>query len=522
MPTATELPINTAATATDMATTIFGNGVQVNSATYTGDQLSSGTYSDGDAVSPEATPGDTGVILSTGYVTDFTNSDGTTNTNQAAGTSTNTAGVDGDADFEAIAPSSTFDASFLEVNFTPQGDFITIDFVLSSEEYPEYANSQFNDVVGVWVNGVQATVTVGDGNASIGNINGNTTQNLYQDNTADQFNTEMDGFTITLTFVAPVIPNQPNTLKIGVADVADNSYDTNLLIAGGSVQSTIVAQDDAVVLGNDDTKVIDVLNNDSSTGGALTITHIQGTPVVANQQVTLSTGQVITLNADGTLTVDGDSDAETIYFNYTVEDQNGATDTALVEVEQVPCFVLGTLIDTPDGPRPIETLRAGDLILTADDGPQPVRWIGRKAVAAKGMHRPVRLHRGAHGATRDLWLSQQHQVVLTGYLPQLLFGEDEVLTKAKTLVNGHDVVMEDRWDVVTYLHLLFDRHQIVQANGVACESYLPGPMTMGGFDPETRAEIAGLFPEINDQGIGYGPAARTMIKGFEARALMAA
>ncbi len=522
MATATELPINTDANAEEMANTIFGSGVTVNSATYTGDPLSSGVYSDGDAVSPEATPGDTGVILSTGHVDDFTNSDGSTNTNQNAGTSTNTSGVNGDADFESISPGSTFDASFLEVDFTPQGDFITIDFVLSSEEYPEYANSQFNDVVGVWVNGVQATVTVGDGSASIGNINGGTTENLYQDNTADQFNTEMDGFTITLTFVAPVNPGVPNTLKIGVADVADSSYDTNLLIAGGSVQSTIVAQDDSVTLGNDDTQIVNVLDNDSSTGGTLTITHIQGTPVVAGQSVTLSTGQIITLNGNGTLSVDGDTDAETIYFNYTVEDENGSTDTALVEVTQVPCFALGTLIDTPDGPRKIEHLVAGDLVLTQDSGPQPLRWTGRRTVAARGIHQPVRLCTGAHGATQDLWLSQQHQVVVGGFEAELLFGETEVLTKAKTLVNGSDVRMENRWDVVTYFHLLFDRHEIITANGVACESYLPGPATMAGFDPQTRAEVNALFPEINDQGAGYGPAARLMIKPHEARALLAA
>ena len=84
------------------------------------------------------------------------------------------------------------------------GDLITIDFVLASEEYPEFVGTQFNDVVGVWVNGVEAQVTIGDGSASIGNINGGTTENIHLDNTGDQYNTEMDGFTVTLTFVAPV------------------------------------------------------------------------------------------------------------------------------------------------------------------------------------------------------------------------------------------------------------------------------------------------------------------------------
>jgi hypothetical protein len=114
----------------------------------------------------------------------------------------------------------------------------------------------------------------------------------------------MDGFTITLTFVAPVIPGVVNTLKIGVADVGDSSYDTNLLIAGGSIQTAIVALNDAITLGPTDTHV---MGNYSSVGGTLMVTHINGFPVVA--------GDTITLNADGTFTIVADTDDETVYFN---------------------------------------------------------------------------------------------------------------------------------------------------------------------------------------------------------------
>ena len=367
MPIAQELPIDTGASALAMANEIFGSGVTVNSATYSGDPLSSGIYTNGDTISPDATPGDSGVILSTGYVRDFTNSSGSTNTNEVAGRSTNTSGVNNDAQFNALAGTRTYDASFLNNNFTPLGDTITIDFVLSSEEYHEYVNSAFNDVVGVWVNGVQAQVTIGDGSASIGNINGGTSQNIYRDNTGDQFNTEMDGFTITLTFIAPVNPGVPNTLKIGVADTSDSTYDTNLLIAGGSVQSTIVARDDSVSVHLNATKVIDVLANDSSTGGTLTITHINGVAVVAGQTVTLVTGQQIKLNANGTFTVVGDSSLETVHFTYSIEDQAGNTDTGIVKIEQVPCFVAGTRIATPQGAVAVEDLRPGMRVLTRDN-----------------------------------------------------------------------------------------------------------------------------------------------------------
>ncbi len=520
MPTATELPIDTTATALDMANEIFGSGATVNSATYFGDNNASGIYSNGDVVSPFATPGDTGVILSTGNVADFTNSDGTTNTNTSAGTSTDTAGVDGDAQFNALAGgNNTFDAAILEVDFTPTGDTLTVDFVISSEEYPEYINSQYLDAVGVWVNGVQATVSIGDGTASVGNINGAETPNLYNDNAADQYNTEMDGFTITLTFVAPVNPGVVNTLRIGVADVFDSSYDTNLLIAGGSVQATIVAQDDSVSLGNNDTKTLDVLDNDSSTGGTLTVTQINGTAVSAGDTVTLATGQSITLNADGTFEITGDGDAETVYFTYEIEDASGNLDTAVVEVTQVPCFVHGTYIDTPNGPKLIEDLRPGDKVLTLDNGAQPIRWIGQRTVPAVGNHRPIRIRKGSFGASRELMLSPQHRVLIAHYWAELMFGSDEVLVKVKDLVNDATVRPVTDMETVTYFHILFDEHHILTANGVTCESYLPGPALQEQFDPDTQAEIISLFPELNEGFENYGPAARTILKTPEAAAL---
>ncbi len=116
MVAASELPINTSATAMQMANTIFGSGVVVNSASYTGDSRSSGIYSDGIDTSPGVVPGDTGVILSTGRVTDFTNTFGTSN--QSNGRSTNTSGQNNNPDFNALAGTSTYDASYLDVDFT--------------------------------------------------------------------------------------------------------------------------------------------------------------------------------------------------------------------------------------------------------------------------------------------------------------------------------------------------------------------------------------------------------------------
>ena len=134
--------------------------------------------------------------------------------------------------------------------------------------------------------------------ASISNINNGETQNIFNDKLADQFNTEMDSLTLTHTFTAPITPGAINTLKFGVADVGCSGYDTNLLIAGGSFQSTIIAHDDTIIFGENDIKILDVLDNDSSTGGAFTVTHINAQAIVAsdpaNNSITMATLKLCT------------------------------------------------------------------------------------------------------------------------------------------------------------------------------------------------------------------------------------
>ncbi|UWQ55465.1 Hint domain-containing protein [Leisingera caerulea] len=524
MATATELNVDTNATAQQMAEEIFGDGVTVTTATYSGDALSSGIYSGADTTTPGVAPADSGVILSTGYARDFTNSDGTTNTNQRADTTTNTSGVDGDADFNTLAGTQTYDASILEFEFVPDGDTLTIDFVLSSEEYPEFVNSQYNDVVGVWVNGVEAQVSIGDGTASIGNINDGT-ENIYVDNTGDNFNTEMDGFTITLTFVAPVNAGEVNTLKIGVADTSDVAYDTNLLIAGGSVQTAVVAQDDQEDIAIGKTRVIDVLENDSTAaGGTLSITHINDQQVAAGDTVTLTTGQQITLNADGTLTVVTDGDLETVYFNYTADNGEGNSDTGLVEINQtVPCFLRGTMIRVPGGEIAVEDLRPGMEVLTCDNGPQVLLWTGSRRTACTPDTAPIRFAPDSCGNDRDLYVSPQHRMVVSGAMAELLFGETEVLVKAKDLVNDRTVRPALELEEAEYFHLLFGSHQILWANGALSESYQPGPETAAGFDAGTQAEIRDLFPDLcAETGRGCGNAARLSLRSYEARVIAAA
>ncbi|KUF10603.1 Hint domain-containing protein [Pseudoponticoccus marisrubri] len=521
-----ELPINTNATATQMAQTIMGDGVTIVSASYTGDGRSSGIYSDGLDTSPGVAPSDTGVILSTGRAADFTNSASrwwwwnSDDSNQNTDTSTNTSGPNNQSDFNAAAGANTYDASYMDIDFIPTGDTMTMQFVFSSEEYPEYQTSLYQDFVGVWINGTQVDVEIGDGDVDPRNVNDSTNENLFVDNTDDQYNTEMDGFTVTMTLTIPVNPGQVNSIRIGVADVLDTQYDSNLLIAADSVQTTLVAQSDQVTVNPTGSSTLDALaNDDNATGGTLSITHINGIAVSAGDTVTLNTGQQVTLNADGTMSVLGDGDEETINYTYTVASSTGQTDVGYVTVESVPCFVAGTLIDTVAGPRPVETLRPGDLVETRDRGPQPLRWIGQRTVAATGDFAPVQISAGAMGDHDALRVSPQHRILVQDVMAHLLFEDPEVLAAARHLVNGQSIRVVEGGQV-TYVHLLFDRHEIIRANGLLSESFLPGPQTASVFARETLEEIVALFPELDPAtGAGYGPAARRILRRHEAALL---
>ena len=505
------------ASADAMANEIFGDGVQVVGASYSGANAASGTYSKGDANTPGVTPGDTGVILSTGKVKDFTNKNGDPNTDTLKSTDNNT--NDGLAEFDDLAGTDTYDAASLSIDFRPTGDVLSMQFVFSSDEFPEYINSLFTDAVGVWLDGELIPLEIG-GNVTVDNLGDPSNLNLYNDNTGDAYNTEMDGFTMTLTLKIPVVSGDLHSLKIGIADVGDGQGDSNLLIAGGSLQTTTIAEADVFNMDAGDTETFDVLGNDTGSG-TLTVTHINGISVGVGSTINLASGHSLTLNFDGTFTVVADSDEDAVNFNYSIEDSNGNTDVGMVTINTVPCFVRGTLIETPQGEVPVEELQAGDLITTLDNGTQPLRWLGQRKVPAVDNLAPICIAAGTFGPHRELRVSPQHRILFQDQLAELLFAEYEVLVKAKDLVNGDTVTIVEG-GVVEYFHLLFDDHEIVFSNGLATESYLPGLQSADAFQSDVYQEICSIFPEIDPEtGLGYGDAGRMMLKGYEAKVLLA-
>ncbi len=185
------------------------------------------------------------------------------------------------------------------------------------------------------------------------------------------------------------------------------------------------------------------------------------------------------------------------------------------------CFAAGTLIATPEGDRPVEGLRPGEAVLTRDRGPRPLRWVGVTRIdsarlSALPAFLPVRIRAHAFGPgrpARDTLLSQQHRLLMTGWRAELLFGEAEVLVAARHLLGAPGVTLARDLAGVTYVHLLFDGHEVVFANGIEAESFLPGPSAMAGVEADLRAELLALFPDLAG---GDAPRpARALLKGWE-------
>ena len=140
-------------------------------------------------------------------------------------------------------------------------------------------------------------------------------------------------------------------------------------------------------------------------------------------------------------------------------------------------FARGTRITMSDGKmRPIETLTAGDIVLTRDAGRQPIRHIGQATLRATGGFAPVVITKGALHNARDLVVRPDHRLFIYQRADHLGAGRAEVLIKARHLVD-HTTVVRRRGGFVDYFQLIFDDHHIIYAEGIAAESHLIGPHT---------------------------------------------
>lgn len=182
------------------------------------------------------------------------------------------------------------------------------------------------------------------------------------------------------------------------------------------------------------------------------------------------------------------------------------TETAWKKMSEVACvsFTRGTRITMSDGiQKPIEEICVGDKVLTRDDGVQKVRWIGQITVRATGAFAPIVIKAGTLHNENDLLVSPEHRLFIYQRTDTMGVGRPELLIKARHLVNGTTVYRQDG-GFVDYFQILFDRHQIIYAEGIAAETMLVNGRTKAAI-PDDMAETLGdhgkrphLDYEVND------------------------
>ncbi|MEH6836156.1 MULTISPECIES: Hint domain-containing protein [Falsihalocynthiibacter] len=166
-------------------------------------------------------------------------------------------------------------------------------------------------------------------------------------------------------------------------------------------------------------------------------------------------------------------------------------DAARTRLAEVACvsFMRGTHITMADGRQnPIENLRIGDRILTRDNGPQVIRWIGNHTSRAVGDFAPIVIKAGALNNENDLHVSPNHRLFIYQRRDDLKLGRPEVFVRASDLVNGETVtVLEGGF--VEHFQILFDHHQIIYAEGIAAESLPFSKRTTAVLPPDLAERL---------------------------------
>ncbi|WP_417522778.1 Hint domain-containing protein [Marinovum sp.] len=200
--------------------------------------------------------------------------------------------------------------------------------------------------------------------------------------------------------------------------------------------------------------------------------------------------------------------------------QGATADSYSYDNTGIVCFAAGTRILTPRGEVPVESLTPGDLVITLDRGLQPLLWIGKRHVGQAELQdnarlRPVLIQQGALGNRRDLLVSRQHGMML---------GSDHLVRAIHLTDTAKGVRIARGKREVTYVHLLFARHEVVFAEGIPSESFYPGPNALNVMSPYARAELFRHIPGLAGQAslpdrsrveAVYGPTARPFAKRAE-------
>jgi hypothetical protein len=214
--------------------------------------------------------------------------------------------------------------------------------------------------------------------------------------------------------------------------------------------------------------------------------------------------------------VKGDSPDLNGSFKVTVQAFNSA-DKAISgkSVDRVfVCFAAGTLISTPVGASEVESLKIGDLVMTADGRAAPVRWIGRQTISrlfADPLRTlPIRIKADALGdnvPSRDLLISPDHALLIDG-----------ALVHAGALINGASIVREyDTPQVFTYFHVELADHSLILAENTPAETFVDNVDRLAFDNWAEHEALYGADAPIEEMNYPRAKAARQVPQTLRAR-----
>lgn len=274
------------------------------------------------------------------------------------------------------------------------------------------------------------------------------------------------------------------TVGSGQIEVAGTLAVTGALLANArSATAVSIASGGLLTVGGADALGIAF----SGTGGSVFLQASDSTTLTTGL-----TGTISNFNAGDTLELSGLSYSAALgiaYGNLTASIYNGAVSNVVAQLALqggfsglglardaqtggtviVACYVRGTQIATPGGPRAVETLAAGDLVVTTGGRSRPIEWMGRRSydgafLAGQTSLMPIRIRAGALAEgvpRRDLLISPQHAMFLDG-----------ALVPAADLINGVSILQDTALARVDYFHIELADHDLIWAEGAASETFV--------------------------------------------------
>lgn len=182
-------------------------------------------------------------------------------------------------------------------------------------------------------------------------------------------------------------------------------------------------------------------------------------------------------------------------------------------------FSRRTEIDSYHGAVLIEDIGVGDMVYTKDEGFQKVLWVGSRELSPNDGFPMVRFAENSIGNKQSIKVLASHLFMMSHAAAREIFGVEELLIEARHLVNGHEIHF-DTPDKDKYFQILFDRHQIVFANGIPSASLYLNSRLLSRCDDVCSGEWLDALPILNDTLMNsFGSTARLVLREHDVHTL---